>query len=100
MLPDAWNVKMWESVTADQATPVAKTVTLTSSPNHIGSICTSGAGCAASDRSLLDYFEVAIAPNGQPIAVWSSSLGGTGLGVAAQGTDIYFGGIAAGTPLR
>ncbi|HUR62268.1 MAG TPA: sialidase family protein [Candidatus Thermoplasmatota archaeon] len=26
--------------------------------------------------------------------------GGTGVGVAAQGTDIYFGGIAEGTPLR
>jgi hypothetical protein len=99
-VPDAWNVKMWESVTADMAAPVSKTVTLTSSPNHLGALCTSGGGCAVSDRSLLDYFEVAIDAKGQPIAVWSSSIGGTGVGVAAQGTDIYFGGIADGTPLR
>ncbi|MCA1811031.1 MAG: glycoside hydrolase [Halobacteriales archaeon] len=98
-MPDAWNVRLWESVTADQDAPVAKTVTLTSSPNHIGTLCTSGTGCIASDRSLLDFFELAITPNGQPVAVWSSSIGGTGVGVAAQGTDIYFGGLSSGTPL-
>jgi hypothetical protein len=99
-VPDAWNVRLWESVTADAATPAAKTVTLTSSPNHVGSVCTSGTGCAASDRSLLDYFEIAITAEGQPVAVWSSSALGTGVGVAVKGTDIHFGGLAAGTPLR
>jgi hypothetical protein len=99
-LPDAWNVKLWESVTADQAAPVAKTVTLTTSPNHVGALCTSGGGCTASDRSLLDYFEIALTNEGQPVAVWASSIAGTGVGVAAQGTDIYFGGLASGTPLK
>ncbi len=100
-VPDAWSVKLWESVTADTDAPVSKTVTLTSSPNHIGSLCSAGLTCAAGgDRSLLDYFEVALTPDGQPIAVWSNSIGGTGVGVALQGTDVYFGGIATGTPLK
>jgi hypothetical protein len=99
-IPDEWNVRMWESVTADQAAPASKSVLLTPTPNHIGSLCTAGTTCAAGgDRSLLDYFEIALTPAGQPIAVWSSSLGGTGVGIAAQGTDVYFGGIAEGTPL-
>lgn len=99
-VPDEWNVHMWESVTADQATPVGQTLSLTATPNHVGSLCTSGTGCVAGgDRSLLDFFEVAIDTAGQPIAVWSASVGGTGVGVAAQGTDIHFGGLTGGTPL-
>jgi hypothetical protein len=100
-VPDEWNVKLWESVTADKTAPQSVTVTLTPTPNHVGSLCTSGTGCVAGgDRSLLDYFEMAIAPDGQPIVVWSASVLGTGVGKAVQGTDVIFGGIATGTPLR
>jgi hypothetical protein len=90
-LPDQWNVRLWESVTADHAQPASVTVTLTSTPNHLGSLCTAGTGCAAADRSLLDFFELAIAPSGQPVVAFGSSTAGTGVGVAAQGTDVYFG---------
>jgi len=99
-LPDQWNVRLWESVTADGDAPAAVTVTLTPTPNHTGSMCTSGTGCAAADRSLLDYFEMAIAPDGQPVVVWASSTLGTGVGVAVQQTSVVFGGAATGTPLR
>lgn len=93
-LPDEWNVMMWHSITADAAAPAGSTVMLTSEPNHLGALCTSGTGCLVSDRSLLDFFEVAITPDGKPVAAWASSTLGTGLGVAVDGTDIYFGGIA------
>src|SRR4029077_11889039 len=100
MLPDQWNVRLWESVTADQAQPPSVTVTLTPTPTHTGSVCTSGTGCAAADRSLLDYFEMAIDPQGQPIVVWASSTLGTGVGIAVQTTSVVFGGVTGGTPLR
>ncbi|MEA3136031.1 MAG: hypothetical protein QOC71_312 [Thermoplasmata archaeon] len=100
-LPDLWNVNLWESVTADQASPEGRLVQLNEQPNHIGSVCTAGTGClAGGDRSLLDYFEVAIQPNGHPVATWSYSVAGTAVGLAAQGTDIWVGGVASGTPLR
>ncbi|MEA3143396.1 MAG: hypothetical protein QOG31_720, partial [Thermoplasmata archaeon] len=100
-LPDLWNVKLWESITANQPQPVGVTVQLNGLPNHVGSVCTSGTGCVAGgDRSLLDFFEVALTPAGHPVVAWASSAGGTAVGVAAQGTDIYFGGVKDGTPLR
>jgi len=99
-LPDQWDVRLWESVTADRKEPAAVTVKLTPTPNHVGSVCTSGTGCAAADRSLLDYFEMAIGPDGQPIVVWASSTLGTGLGVAVQTTSVVFGGVTGGPPLR
>jgi len=99
-VPDQWNVKLWESLTADQAEPKGQTVTLSATPNHVGALCTSGTGCLVSDRSLLDYFEVTLDLQGQPIAVWSASTLGTGVGIAVQGTDVHFGGLASGTPLR
>jgi hypothetical protein len=100
VVPDEWDVKLWESVTADSPAPVAQTVTLSSSPNHIGSVCTMGLFCAAGgDRCLLDYFEDTTDVAGQPVATWSSCVLGTGVGVAVQGTDIHFGGVTGGTPL-
>jgi hypothetical protein len=98
-LPDLWHVKLHESVAADRPDPDGVTVQLTTEPNHIGPVCTSGTGCLAGDRSLLDFFEVAITPAGQPVVAWASSVGGTGFGVAVQGTDTWFGTVE-GTPLR
>jgi hypothetical protein len=100
LLPDAWNVKLWESITATDPTSPSVVVQLNDLPNHIGAVCTSGTGCLAGDRSLLDFFEVAIQPNGQPVVTWSYSVAGTGVGVAAQGNNVFAGGIASGTPLR
>ena len=99
-LPDAWNVKLWESIDATNPAGAAEVVQLNELPNHIGAVCTAGTGCLAGDRSLLDFFEVAIKADGQPIAVWSYSVAGTGVGVSAQGVDLYIGGVLDGTPLR
>lgn len=99
-LPDVWNVKLWQSIDATAPEGSAVTVQLNDQPNHIGAVCTAGTGCLAGDRSLLDFFEVALTKEGLPVAVWSYSVAGTGLGVAAQGVDLWVGGVATGTPLR
>lgn len=100
-LPDAWNVMLWESITADTAAPEGQVLQLNELPNHVGSVCTAGTGCiAGGDRSLLDFFEVALQPNGHPVVAWSNSAAGTAVGVAAQDTTVWFGGVADGTPLR
>jgi hypothetical protein len=100
-LPDLWNVKLWESIDADRGTPHSATVQLNTDPSHIGSACTVGGAClfTAGDRSLLDYFEIALQPDGLPIVVWAASAAGTAVGVAAQSTQVWVGGLASGSPL-
>lgn len=100
-LPDLWNVRLWESIDADSAAPHSVRVLLNTAPNHIGAVCTYGGAClfTASDRSLLDYFEVALDARGQPVVAWVSSAAGTAVGIAAQSVKAHFGGVADGTPL-
>jgi hypothetical protein len=101
VLPDEWNVKMMEGIGMENGTGQTTTVQLNGAPNHIGGLCSNGLACVAGgDRCLLDYFEVALNPQGQPVVTWSSCALGTGVGVAVQGTTIYYGGIATGTPLK
>src|SRR5581483_3320319 len=99
MVPDEWNVKLYESLDAggcdpSQAgacgAPKGVVATLTKTPNHVGSLCTSGTGCLAADRSMLDFFEVAIGLDGQPVVAFAQSTLGTGLGVAVKPTEIRF----------
>jgi hypothetical protein len=101
-LPDLWNVKLWESTDADRGAVHHVTAQLNAQPSHIGSVCTVGGACLfeAGDRSLLDYFEVALNAAGQPVVAWASSAGGTAVGLAAQPTTAHFGGVADGTPLQ
>jgi hypothetical protein len=100
--PDLWNVKLYESINADQSPIKGVTVQLNTDPSHIGTVCTSGTGCAAGGRSLLDFFEVALDNNGQPVVAWASSnqAGGAPLiGRTAIPTINYFGTVQ-GTPLQ
>jgi hypothetical protein len=99
-LPDAWNVKIWQSIDAMNPDGASVVAQLNSEPNHVGAVCTSGTGCLAGDRSLLDFFEVELKADGLPVAVWTYSVGGTGVGISAQGADLFVGGILEGTPLK
>ena len=55
----AWNVYFAQSTNGG----VAFTQTqVTSSPNHVGVICTGGISCKSGTRNLLDLFEIAIDP--------------------------------------
>lgn len=49
---------------------------LSATPNHEGPLCTHGAACYGMgiDRDLLDYFEIAIGPDGRLHAVWSDDV--------------------------
>ena len=54
-----WRVYMAQSLNATSATPTFEEVVATP-VMHEGSICTSGTGCAAGTRDLLDFFQVDI----------------------------------------
>ncbi len=96
-LPDLWNVMLVESVTADMAEPEFAVVQLNELPNHVGSVCTNGSICllTGGDRSLLDFFEVVIPPDGQPRVTWS----GDSFTPPYISSTVFAGG-ANGTPLR
>ncbi len=101
VLPDLWNVKMFVGIGQDTGAGKSQVVQLNGQPNHIGGLCSNGLICVAGgDRCLLDYFEVALNPAGYPVVTWSNCSAGTGAGVAAVATTVYYGGIANGTPLR
>lgn len=40
---------------------------------HMGGVCTTGTGCAASDRSLLDFFESDLLPDGRVVVVYPAN---------------------------
>jgi hypothetical protein len=65
MMPagSTWTVKFAQSLNADSREPVFAVTTASDHINHNGSISIGGLTGSA-DRSLLDYFEVAIGPDG------------------------------------
>ncbi|MEA2476584.1 MAG: hypothetical protein QOC87_783 [Actinomycetota bacterium] len=73
--------------------PDVQTATASDHSNHVGGICTLGIFCgvlpgSSSDRSLLDFFKVAVDPAGRPEVVWSDNNRPgtikTGVGFARQ----------------
>ncbi|HWG91003.1 MAG TPA: sialidase family protein, partial [Candidatus Thermoplasmatota archaeon] len=46
---------------------------ISTTPIMQGSICTSGTGCAAGTRDLLDYFQIALDPQGYVHACWAEA---------------------------
>ncbi len=59
------------------------TVAATATPNHIGPICTGGTGCS-SGRTLGDFFELAVDPQGFVDLVWADDTG------SAQSNHVAF----------
>lgn len=96
-VPDRWNVHLVESVDADRPEPTFEGGLANDAPFHVGTICTQGLFCTltAQDRTMLDFFEVAIGPDGQPRVAWAADPG-TGRGPV----QVYAGGVANGTALR
>ncbi|MHB8586524.1 MAG: sialidase family protein [Thermoplasmatota archaeon] len=90
LVPDQWNVKLYESLNAAAPDGKGQTITLTSAPNHVGALCTAGATCAVDDRSMLDFFQVAISRAGEPLVAFAESTLGTGVGPAVKSTEIHF----------
>jgi hypothetical protein len=72
-LSSRWKVYMAQSVNALSATPkfVEKAAT---GFMHEGSICTSGTGCAAGTRDLLDFFQIDIDQHGLANIAYTDNL--------------------------
>ncbi|MFA5860563.1 MAG: hypothetical protein WDA16_02600 [Candidatus Thermoplasmatota archaeon] len=68
--PNQWHVAVVESTTADQDAPKLARAFVTAEPNHVGQICVVGSACGPQDRSLLDFFEVRIKPDGFPVLAY------------------------------
>ncbi|MHB8632602.1 MAG: sialidase family protein [Thermoplasmatota archaeon] len=68
-----WRVMMAVSTDADRAKGDFRTAVVTPNPIRIGPICTDGGGCTTDggDRSLLDFFEVDLHPDGYPVLAWA-----------------------------
>lgn len=93
--PDVWNVALTESVTADRPEPVFAGGHANVEPIHVGQVCRGGCIFPIQDRSLLDFFEVTVKPDGQPIVAWAADP------ETARGmVRVFVGGVAEGTPLR
>ncbi len=96
-LPDLWNVRLAESVTADHAIPEWTVGQANREPIHLGSICTDGGWCVlkGKDRSLLDFFEIAIGVDGHPVLAWAADGDQPRLNAR-----VFSGRVVDGTPLR
>lgn len=118
LAPDVWDVMLVESIDADVADPTFVGGRANSEPVHVGALCRSGGGCeqecgidvgecvdtrecplpslcVGKDRSRLELFEIALDPDGHPVAAWVADAQ-----PPATGIEIHFGGVATGTPLR
>jgi hypothetical protein len=61
---DEWHVRFAQSLNAADREPVFSVVEASDHPNHIGPICNQGLLCGSGTRNLLDFFQVAIGPDG------------------------------------
>lgn len=84
------------SVTADQDAPAFEHAIVSTTEARVGTVCSNGGACGATagDRSLLDFFEVAIGLDGLPVITWA---GDADLPRAA--IRVFASKVTAGTPL-
>jgi hypothetical protein len=91
--PDAYDVVLKESVDADAAAPTFLGGAVNRDPVHVGWLGTENPYRTA-DRTLLDYFEVALQPDGHPAVVW---VGDSDL--HRVNVDVFVATVESGTPL-
>ncbi|MCU1462560.1 MAG: hypothetical protein JWO37_2635 [Acidimicrobiales bacterium] len=81
-LTNAWNVRLsqmnWSRtgmrITADQ-------MVVSDHPIHHGAICTTGINCSVNgDRTLLDFFQEDITPDGRAVIAWADDSQAAGVG--------------------
>jgi hypothetical protein len=67
--PNVWHAAVAMSTSADAEKPAFKESFVSEQPNHVGPICTEGSFCTltGADRSLLDFFEIRLLPDGSPV---------------------------------
>jgi hypothetical protein len=87
-VPDVWRVNVAVGSGADGDAP-SFTVATVGGPNHLGPICTQGLFCT-SDRSLLDFFQLAIRPDGGLVVAYAADADAHGVAtrVMAARSDV------------
>ncbi|HUR68182.1 MAG TPA: sialidase family protein [Candidatus Thermoplasmatota archaeon] len=72
-LPNLFDVKVAVSTSADAAQPEFAVSQANADPVHVGSFCTEGSACSllGGDRSMLDFFEIRLTPEGAPVLAWT-----------------------------
>ena len=73
-LPNVFDVKVALSGNADQKDATFAVGQANTSPVHVGAFCTEGAACTLTggDRSMLDFFEVRVHPDGGAVLAWTA----------------------------
>lgn len=80
-----WNVMFAQSLNANSREPSFTVVQAGDNPNHRGNISIGGL-TGSSDRSLLDYFEVAVGPDGLANILYADNANATG----AEGLHVSY----------
>jgi hypothetical protein len=82
---DRWHVMSAQSANAADREPVFAVVEAGDHVNHVGAICNQGLLCGGGTRNLLDFFNVAIGPDGLAnIAYADDGLSGLHISYARQ----------------
>jgi hypothetical protein len=69
-----WNVYLSQSLNLRAAKPKFTSVRVSTKPMHVGDVCTLGLACAGfpgTDRNLLDFIDVQVAPRGLAHVVYT-----------------------------
>ena len=69
-----WRPTVYMTQDALAPQPTFASARASAAPNHKGPICTGGTGCA-SGRTLGDFFEAAVMPDGRVALVWADDTG-------------------------
>ncbi len=85
---NVWNVYMAQ-VQFKPFGPATRTQTVVGDhPIHYGAICTTGVTCTGNTRDLLDFFQVALTPDGRAAIAWADDSPQSG-GASAGATQVY-----------
>ena len=99
--PHQWHLAFTESLDADAAKPSFQSGLVTPDVVHFGAVCQGGSGCGAivfplfGDRTLLDFFECAIGPDGSLAVTWTETHEDNG-----RNPEIHFSHQTMGSKLR
>jgi hypothetical protein len=99
--PHQWHLVESASIDALAAKPTWSEALVTPNVVHTGAICMNGGGCGAivdpvyGDRTLLDFIECAIAPDGSVAVSWTETHEQT-----ARNPELHFGHQTAGTVMH
>jgi hypothetical protein len=91
--PAVWHIEMAQSLNALSASPTFTESRVSDHPIHLGQVCTAGILCSlGGDRTLLDFIEVGIDPDGRANVAWTENAGGVrhlGFSRQTSGPSLY-----------